>query len=284
MEREQRNAIFGQADALRAMQQDGVRTQMGSNIPVNTIPLPSRGLVYSPESALHGVAEVQLKAMTVQEENILTSKALIKKGTVITELIRSCMVNRDISVNDMLSGDRNTLMVAIRSEGYGNEYAIDVKCASCQETSEQMFDLNQFPLKMLDIEPVEAGKNEFPFKLPFSGVDITFRFLTGKDEEDIVAIQESKKKVAKAGATIVDDSLQLQLQYSIVSVNGNRDKLFISNFVRTLQAKDSRALRKHISTSQPGIEMSQDLVCPHCGHTEKEVGMPIGVSFFWPDR
>lgn len=284
MEREQRNAIFGQAEALRAMQQDGIRSQMGANLPVNTIPLPSKGVVYPPESPLHGVPEVQLKAMTVQEENILTSKALIKKGTVITELIKSCLVNKDINVNEMLSGDRNTLMVAIRSEGYGNEYPVDVKCASCQETSEQVFDLNQFPLKMLEIEPVEPGKNEFPFTLPFSGAQVTFRFLTGKDEEDIVAIQESKKKIVKAGTAIIDDSLQLQLQYSIVSVNGNRDKLFISNFVRQMQAKDSRALRKYIANAQPGVEMSQDLVCPHCGHNEKEVGMPIGVSFFWPDR
>lgn len=283
-DRELRSAVFGQVEQLRAMQQDAARVSMGANLPVNTIPLPSRGIVYPEGSALFKRDSVQLKAMTVQEENILTSKALIKKGTVITELIKSCLVDKSINVNDMLSGDRNVLMVAIRSEGYGNLYEVEVKCGQCEEVAEQTFDLNSFPLKMLEIAPVAEGKNEFPFKLPKSGADVTFKFLTGKDEEDILAVQESKKKIVKGGQAIVDETLSLQLQYAIQSVNGERDKVKISQFVRNMSAADSRALRSYMSKNMPGIEMEQTLTCPHCGNVEKGVSMPIGVTFFWPDR
>lgn len=282
-EREQKNQVFGMSDVIRQAQSDQMRTQMGAGLPVNTIPLPSKGAVYPVGTPLHKLTEVQLKAMTVQEENILTSKALLKKGTVITELIRSCVLNRDINVGDMLSGDRNTLMVAIRSEGYGNEYEVEVKCPACGESAQQTFDLNSFELKYLDIEPTAEGKNEFPFTLP-SGTAVTFRFLTGKDEEDIIAIQDSRKKLVKAGQSPIDDSLQLQIQYALVSVGGDVSKNAISGFVRTMRARDSRAFRTYIADHQPGIDMSQSVECPHCQHTEEEVSMPIGVGFFWPER
>lgn len=283
-DREQKNAVFGMTEIARQMQSDQMRAQMGTGLPVNTIPLPSRGRVYPPGSPLHNVTEVQLKAMTVQEENILTSKALIKKGTVITELIKSCMVNKVVDVGEMLSGDRNTLMVAIRSEGYGNEYEVGVKCQGCGEEAKQTFDLNSFELKMLDIEPVSPGANEFPFDLPVSKAKVTFRFLTGRDEEDILAVQESRKKLVKAGATPVDDSLALQIQYALVSVDGDTNKNNISNFVRNMRARDSRDFRSYISDHQPGIKMERQIVCPLCQHVEPEVSMPIGVGFFWPER
>jgi hypothetical protein len=51
--------------------------------------------------------------MTAREEDILTSRALIKKGTVITNLLQSCVVDKRVDVQKMLSGDRNAVMVAL---------------------------------------------------------------------------------------------------------------------------------------------------------------------------
>lgn len=296
-QRENKNAVFagansgGMIEIARQLQNEQMRTQMGLNLPVNSVPLPSRGWIYPQGSALCNQNpdpnvhfNVDLKAMTTQEENILTSRALIKKGTVITELIKSCLVDKKIDVSEMLSGDRNALMVAIRSEGYGNVYQGEVKCANCDEKFKQDFDLNTFPFKFLDITPIELGKNEFAFEMPASKAKITFKFLTAKDEEDILATQESKKKlVSAANPHIVDDSLSLQLQYSILSVNGDRSKGTIATFVRNMRARDSIALRSYMNTSQPGLEMVSAVTCPHCNHVEERVGMPIGTTFFWPN-
>lgn len=283
-EREQKNQVFGMGEIAKQMQADQMRSQMGAGLPVTNVPLPSKGLVYVEGSALHGREKVSLRSMTVQEENILSSRALIKKGTVITELIKSCLVDKTIDVGEMLSGDRNTLMVAIRAEGYGSEYEVGVKCAGCGEETKQEFNLNQFELKMLDIQPTKPGVNEFDFKLPASEVNVTFRFLTGRDEEDIIAIQESRKKLVKANVSPIDDSLMLQIQYALVSVNGDTNKNNVSNFVRTMRARDSRAFRTYVSDHQPGIKMEQSITCPHCQHVEPEVSMPIGIGFFWPER
>jgi hypothetical protein len=279
--REQKNAVFGTNDSIKR-QVEAMRVQMGSALPVNRIPLPSRGKVYPQTSSLHDLEAVELRAMTTQEENILSTPALIKNGTVISALIQACLVDKAINVGELLSGDRNVLMVAIRSEGYGNEYDAKIKCPECSETFEHTFNLNEFPLKFLELEPVEPGKNEFPFTLPKSGTKVTFKFLTGTDEEDIVATQASRKKL-KTGGAGVDDTKTLTLQYSLLSVDGNRDKMNVSNFIRNMRAADSLALRKYMSDNQPGIEMSESIKCPHCNAVDQEVTMPIGASFFWPD-
>ncbi len=55
-------------------------------VPIETVPLPSQGLVYDPDSRLYKVKSLDIKAMTAHEEDILTSPALMKKGETIRTL------------------------------------------------------------------------------------------------------------------------------------------------------------------------------------------------------
>ncbi len=65
----------------------------------------------------------------------------------------------------------------------------------------------------------------------------------------------------------------------IVSVEGNRDKKDVRNFVDNyLLAQDSRALREYIREIQPDVDLT---FFPSNG--SNRVNIPIGVSFFWPD-
>ena len=129
-----------------------MRDDFGIDIPVDNVPIPSLGSVYPVGTALHGQETVQIKAMTAREEDILTSRALIRKGTVITELLRSCLVDKNIKpdqkcypVIEMRS------MTAIRVTGYGTEYVVEVECPNCDEKSKQDFDLANLPIKRLEI-------------------------------------------------------------------------------------------------------------------------------------
>ena len=69
-------------------------------VPVEAVPVPSEGKVYPESSPLHLCKVVEIKAMTAHEEDILTSRALIKQGSVIQSLIRSCLINKNIDVNE----------------------------------------------------------------------------------------------------------------------------------------------------------------------------------------
>jgi hypothetical protein len=273
-----RSALFGGAVPAGIQTKDVMRDDFGFEIPVESIPLPSAGLIYPEESPIHCKETVDIRSMTAREEDILTSRALIKKGTVITELIKSCLTDKRIQVPDMVAGDRNAIMVALRITGYGAEYDVEADCPKCGTRSKQQFNLADMPIKRLEIEPVAKGQNSFEFKLPVTKKTVHFKFLTGRDEEEISTIQERAKK---QGA-LADNIVTTRLQYSIISIDGKTDRSSINGFIRNMPARDSMSLRKYIEANEPGIEMKGEFDCGSCGE-QSEVRVPLGASFFWPE-
>lgn len=285
-DRELRNSIFAAKQAAEAggmaavSREEVARKELGIEIPTALVPLPSRGLVYPKENPLHQQEQVEIKGMTANEENILMSRALIKKGTVITELIKACMIDPRIDVNAMVSGDRNALMVAIRITGYGTEYNPTVQCPGCEVRNDIDINLADLEIKNLEIEPIELGKNEFSFTTPVTKKKVTFRFLTGKEEEEIIATSEARKKKGLQN----DNVITTRLQYSLLSIDGSYDRGLVNKFSMHMPAKDSLNLRKYIDENEPGIDMRFEFKCknPDCSY-EEVMAVPMGPTFFWPN-
>ena len=262
---------------------DVLRDEFGLEIPVENVPLPSKGILYPVDHPLHMQETIEIRAMTAREEDILTSKALIKKGTVITELIKSCLMDKRIDPNDMILGDRNALMVALRITGYGADYQIEVGCPACGERSKQGFNLSELPITRLTCEPVAQGSNLFEAKMPKNrdsdpDLIIRYRHMTGHDEVEVTKISERKKKQGFQ----TDNLITQRYRQQIVAVNDITDKTKIQMFIQKMPTRYSLALRKAMDGNEPGISMKQHIQCPHCSE-ESEVSMPLGASFFWPD-
>jgi len=262
---------------------DILKDEFGLEIPVENVPVPSRGVIYPPGHPLHMQETVQIRAMTAREEDILTSKALIKKGTVITELIKSCLIDKRIDPNDMILGDRNALMVSLRITGYGADYHAEVACPACGERSKQEFDLSSLPIERLSQEPIALGSNIFEAQMPKRNENdpnlvIRYRHMTGYDEQEITQTQERKKKQGFKSDNLITNRYQQQ----VVAVNDISDKTKIQMFIQKMPTRYSLALRKAMDSNEPGIKMKAYISCPHCSE-ESEVSMPLGASFFWPD-
>ena len=236
-------------------------------LPTETVELPSKGLLYPEDSELaKGVVEI--KYMTAKEEDILTNQAYIKNGTVLDKLLKSLIVSK-INFDDLLIGDKNAIMIAARILGYGSEYSFDYLGES------HTVDLSQVENKPLKEELFKDGTNEFEFTLPKSGNVVTFKILTHKDEQDINRELEGLKKINKDGSP----ELTTRLKYIITSVNGDREKKSIREFVDGyLLAQDSRALREYLKEVQPDVDLT---FFPD--GSDDRVNIPIGISFFWPD-
>ena len=256
-----------------------MRDDFGFEVPVETVPLPSGGKCYDEGHPLHGKDTVEIRAMTAREEDILTSKALIKKGTVISHLIKSCMIDKRVDPDTLLAGDRNALMVALRVTGYGTDYKVEVDCPACSERSKHTFDLSELPVKRLDIDPVAIGQNIFEAQLPVTKANVRFKLLTGHDEQEIMTAAERRKKQGQRAENLVTQ----RLKYAIVSANGISDKNKLEMMVSNLPARDSLYLRKFIDNNEPGIEMKSWMDCPSCLE-HSEVRLPLGAAFFWPDE
>jgi len=259
---------------------DIMKNDFGWEIPVETIPLPSKGVIYSPESRLYNTETIAIKAMTAHEEDILSSQAYIKEGTVITELIKSCITDKTISPEEMINGDRVAIMIGIRVTGYGPEYKASATCESCGEANNIVANLAELPIKRLTISPTEEGKNEFSFKLPVTKKTVTFKFLTNKDEQDRVATSKNRSRLLNSKT---ENNVTSFLSHSILSIDGKTDKVKIQHFVQNMPAYDSKSLRQFISEHEPGMDMRWAFDCKNCS-SENDSALPITAEFFWPNK
>ena len=278
--RESRNEVFGGQGGPQAAipRRDVMKDDFGFEIPVESVPLPSQGRVYPSDSPLYGKETVDIRAMTARDEDILTSRTLIKKGTVITELIRSCLIDKTIDPDKMLSGDRNAIMTAIRVTGYGGEYHVEVDCPACSERAKHQFMLTDLKIKRLESDPVAEGSNLFECELPVTKKTVRYAFLTGRDEQEITVASERRKKQGMQADNLVTQ----KLMYSIKSIDNIDEVPKIQHFIRNMPARDSLTIRRHMDSNEPGIDMKSWMDCPHCLESS-EVRLPMGSNFFWPD-
>jgi hypothetical protein len=251
----------------------------GFKVPTDFVQLPSGGKVYPIESNLYNVKEVELRHLTAADEDILTSRSLLRSGKAIDTVIGACLADKSIVVEDLLSGDKNAIITFLRVSGYGAGYEVEMDCPSCGETSKHEFDLSNLQMKTLDIEPVADGDNRFNFQLPQSKINIEFRFLNSLQDKEITDAQEKLKKRTQSP---IDRNVTTRLKNVIISIEGNSDQSYINKFVDTMNVRDSRAIRKYIEDNTPDLDMESDFECVHCGH-RGEVEIPITVGFFWPD-
>ena len=236
-------------------------------MPTEIVELPSKVLLYPEDSEL-AKGTVEMKYMTAKEEDILTNQSYIRNGTVLDRLMKSLIVSK-INFDDLLIGDKNAIMIAARILGYGSEYTFEYGGEN------QTVDLTQIENKPLKEELFTSNANEFTFTLPHSKNTVAFKILTHKDEQDISRELEGLKKINKDSSP----EMSTRLKYMITSVEGNREKKDIREFVDNyLLAKDARALREYIKEIQPDVDLT---FFPSGG--SNRVNIPIGVSFFWPD-
>lgn len=248
-----------------------------TTFPAEVINLPSKGWFYPQDTPL-ATGQLELKIMTAKEEDILTSKNLITKGIVLDKLLESLIVEKAIHADEMLNCDRNAAFIAIRRLAYGDEYKANVRCPSCGADNSVTINLGNMDNKSFDFDKYSKGQNQFEFSLPLSKKMVIYRLLTKKDEDAIEAELKALQKVS----TEVSSEITTRLKHVILSVDGNGDKATIRKFVDEMRAGDSLALRNHIRTMTPDVDMSFDFKCDSCG-AERREDLPIGVSFFWPN-
>ena len=247
--------------------------------PTEVVDLPSKGKLYSKGSPLAG-GTIELKYMTAKEEDILTSRNLIQKGIVLDKLLESVIVDESVSLNDLLLGDKNAIMIATRILGYGKDYTVQLTDPSTGEKQEETFDLTEITDKKIDSKLFKAGKNEFEFELPAAKVKILFRLLTHKEEKEIDAELKAYKKFSKDSGITAE--ITTRLKKAIVSVNGDTSLKRISEFVENeLLSRDSLSFREYLIKITPDVDMSFTFTSDQTGE-DTTMDIPLDVEFFWP--
>ena len=126
-------------------------------VPTEHVELPSRGQFYPEGHPLRGEQTIEIKHMTAKEEDILTSRTLLKKGLAVDRLLQSVIINKTIKADDLFVGDKNAVIVAARQSAYGDEYKTKVGCQVCGEASDFVFNLSTH----VHTHPEDAEDPEF---------------------------------------------------------------------------------------------------------------------------
>ena len=251
------------------------------SVPTEFVELPSKGIFYPAGHPLHNQTTVEIRYMTAKEEDILTSRSLLKEGVALDRMLQNVLVDTSINVDTLLVGDKNAMLVAARRTGYGADYDTNVTCPSCGTTDEHSFDISEPPCndflgeaRNLGVAVTEEGLVQI--KLPMSGVEVTCRLLTSADETRLTKEMERKAK-RKMSQGVTTDSFRAY----VVAVNGDESPFTIESFIQAMPARDARHLRTIYSSIVPNINLEQTYDCPNCGY-EADMEVPLGIDFFWP--
>ena len=251
-------------------------------VPTDYIDLPSGGHYYPEGHPLFGKDTLEFKHMTAKEEDILTSKTLLKKGVAIDKVIQNVIVDKSIDPDSLLVGDRNALIIGLRAASYGNTYETNLVCPACESKVTYSFDLNNLntyhgdDTEALDI--VDRQDGTFEVELPATKLTAVFKLLTGREEKQYLkSIEDGSKN--KNGENLVSQ----QLMAMLVSVNGD-DRLETRRYVsQNLPSMDSKHLRMAYKFANPNVDLQQQFECSSCGH-EDQLEVPLNADFFWPNR
>ena len=247
--------------------------------PTDLVILPSGGKFYPEGHPLYNKAEVEIFYMTTKQEDILSSEAYNKAGTVFDKLIESLLVNRNIRVNSLLLGDKNAIVVNARKNAYGEEYKVKVECGNCFADAELVINLDEIEPKTTDYDGVIfTDKGTFILTMPKMNVDVELKLLTSKDEKEIADRAQQKSKHSLPEEPITDRYRQM-----IVSVGGNDSFQNINNFIKNMPIASSAYLKKRYNQLVPDLDFVYNFQCEHC-EQENKGGVPVGLSFFYPEQ
>jgi hypothetical protein len=237
------------------------------NIAYDVVELPSRGIHYT-----NNKKSVRIAYLTAADENILSSPSLIATNKVVDELLKRKILDKDLPIDDLVEEDRQAILIFLRNTSFGSDY----KVTSTDPKTGELFDfeLDLSTVKTKDFKLVTDSNGEYQYFMEKSKIDITFKFLTKKQEKEIDAIRDSWN--GNGVAPIVTKQLEMMIK----SVAGNKDLMNIRNFIENLPIKDSQDFRKFINENKPGLDLTQKAITPSGDTIQVEIG--FGVEFFRP--
>ncbi len=242
------------------------------NVPFDVLPLPSEGKIYKNKKS-----SVKVAYLTASDENILTSPNLIESGEFMNILFSRKLLDMDVNYSDLHVGDRNAIMIWLRSTGYGEIYPVSMINPNTGEEFEADINLSELKVKKLGAEPDAEGY--FDFICPISKIPLKFKLLTVGDLEKIEAVLEYEKTTL---GDKINHSVTYALEKSIVEVNGNRSLDYIKSFIEQMRAGDSKTLRNYVEKIESGIDLNITIQVPGGGEPIKTF-LPLTRKFFWPD-
>ena len=260
---------FNQQDFEKTMTKETDPDLMTS---YEVVKLPSKGMFYS-----HGISEVNVEYMTSKDEDLLTTPSLIENGTVLDKLLKRKIKTSGINIDELLTGDRNAIILFLRTSSYGSDYTVQVSDPRSGIPFTTKIDL----LKLRYKEPIEFPDEFgcFTVELPMRKKTVRFRLLSSGDENLIFKKAESVMEVYNEEFSQYNT---MKLKAHVVSINEKTDRSYIDRFIDAMPALDAYTIRKKILEISPDVDMNYEFMT-NDGY-KFNTNLSLGVDFFFPNN
>lgn len=193
--------------------------------PYDIVELPSKGQCYKEK-----FSRVPVGYLTAYDENFITSPNLYKDGLIIDYLLKHKVMNKDIDIEELVSGDVDAITLFLRVTSYGPEYPIIAKDPDTGQEVETVIDLSQ--LKIKDFNLVSDENGWFDFELPVTKDIVKFRFLTRKDKRVLEKLGEMEDYGVKASKIrlMMKDLIKFIKSDSLLS--GKEKQVYVDNIAK----------------------------------------------------
>lgn len=169
------------------------------------IPLPSKGECYSNKQG-----RIAVSYLTAMDENIIVSPNLYRDNMVLDIILKEKVRDPEIDPDDLLDGDRDAIILFLRSSAYGNMYSVTTTDPDTKQTFDTQIDLSK--IKYKDFTLVGDENGYFDYELPISKDKVKFKFLTHRDYINLTKLDELEiSSLRKAEIEKYNDKLQYYL-------------------------------------------------------------------------
>lgn len=235
------------------------------------VKLPSKGLFYP-----NKISEIPVEYMTSKDEDLLTTPSLIENGTVLDVLLKRKMKTKQITPDDLLAGDRNAIILFLRSSSYGPEYSVQVPDPRTNVPFKTSVNLLKLKYKKVTEQPDEHGY--FTVNLPMRKKTVKFKLLTSGEETHLFKQAEAFKE---AYGQEFSEYSTLKLKAHIISIDEKTDRTYIGKFIDVMPALDALTIRRKILDVSPDVDMDYEFKTKD-GY-KFNAQLSVGIDFFFPN-
>ena len=259
--------VFNQQEFEKAMSKETDPDLMTS---YEIVKLPSKGIFYQ-----HRISEVAVEYMTSRDEDLLTTPSLIDSGEMLNLLLKRKIKTPGIVIEDLLQGDRNAIILFLRTSSYGADYSVQVTDPRNGITFNSKVDLLQLRYKEVTEYPDEFG--HFKVEIPMRKKTVTLRLITSGED---ATLYKKAEQIKLAYGNEVSDYSTMKLKSHIVAINDKTDRSYIDRFVDAMPALDAVTIRRKIMAVSPDVDMKYEFTAKD-GY-KFEAFLTLGLDFFFP--
>lgn len=234
------------------------------------VKLPSKGLFYPSR-----ISEVNVEYMTSKDEDLLTTPSLIENGTVLDILLKRKIKTAGITPDELLAGDRNAIILFLRSSSYGSEYNVQVPDPRTNAIFKTT--VNLLKLRYKEVKELPDANGHFTVQLPMRKKTVVFRLLTSGEDNQLFKKAEAFKD---AYSEEFSQYSTMKLKAHVISIGDRADRTYVDKFIDAMPALDAMTIRRKIMDVSPDVDMDYEFIAKD-GY-KFNATLSVGIDFFFP--